>query len=137
MLIKLNVELQFGLFDDRYLNILKHDFLSLIHTGYWLGLENHKLKLIGFFIQKVLFSNNTMENLTTASVLDDSAISNSQMLVVAMICDCSNIGLLIFGIRKMYLAIEIGHPVYATLFCNLASALVSSIVELFVIPFLN
>jgi len=70
-------------------------------------------------------------------IIERDLTSDNLVQVLTIICDCFNIGMLSGGIRQMYLGIEIGHPVYATLFCNLVSVLVTSIVELLAIPFLN
>ena len=59
------------------------------------------------------------------------------LIIAVIVCDCFNIGLLLYGMRQMYFGIEISHPVYATLFCNLASVLTASAVEIVALPFLK
>jgi len=79
-----------------------------------------------------------MENTTSED--DQTLVKNYQCIVVVVlviVCDCFNIGLLIYGMRQMYFGIEIGHPVYATLFCNLVSVLAASTIEVLVLPFLQ
>ena len=79
-----------------------------------------------------------MENFTTE--VNQTIVRNSPAImttVLVMVCDCFNIGLTSYCIRQMYLGIEIGHPVYATLFCNLVSVLAVCIVEILVLPFLK
>ena len=81
---------------------------------------------------------NSMENFTTE--VNQTIVRNSPAImttVLVMVCDCFNIGLTSYCIRQMYLGIEIGHPVYATLFCNLISVLAICIVEILVLPFLK
>jgi len=78
-----------------------------------------------------------MDNSTLTSIVHQNIIDNSQEVIATVICDGFNIGVLIFSLWQMYLGIEVGHPVYATLFCNLMFVLFVSIVELILTPFLN
>jgi len=78
-----------------------------------------------------------MDNLTSIDVMQVSPTSNLQMKIIIVICDSFNTGLLVCCIQQMYLSVEIGHPVYATLFCNLVSVLAASILELLTIPLLE
>jgi hypothetical protein len=48
-----------------------------------------------------------------------------------------NIGYLATGVYLMYRGIEIGHPVYGTLFCNLLVTLTSSVANAFVFPLVS
>jgi hypothetical protein len=73
-------------------------------------------------------------NLTISEVVSHNPL---EVIIVTMVCDTLNIAALLCGICQMYLAIEIGHPVYATLFCNLISVLLSSTLEIVAIPFLE
>ena len=79
-----------------------------------------------------------MENLTTD--VNQTILLNSPLISttdIVIICDCFNIVLTIYCIRQMYLGIEIGHPVYATVFCNLITVLAACIVEILVLPFIK
>ena len=79
-----------------------------------------------------------MENLTTD--VNQTILLNSTLISmtdIVIICDCFNIVLTIYCIRQMYLGIEIGHPVYATVFCNLITVLAACIVEILVLPFIK
>jgi hypothetical protein len=76
-----------------------------------------------------------MENLTNIS---SSSIANTVEMKFLLISP--NIPLIIiftFGIRQIYLGIEISHPIYMALFCNLVSHLISSILEIMIAPFLT
>ncbi len=51
--------------------------------------------------------------------------------------DLLNVGVLVFGLFQFYRGIEIAHPVFKILFCNLFGSLVSSIIIVFVSPFIT
>jgi len=79
-----------------------------------------------------------METFTSES--NETIVANTQVIlttVVVIIVDCFGIGLIIYCMRKMYLGIEIGHPIYATLFCNLVTVLAVCITEILILPFLK
>jgi len=73
-------------------------------------------------------------NLTISPVMSHNSL---EVIIATMVCDSLNIVVLLCGICQMYLAIEIGHPVYATLFCNLISVILASAVEISAVPFLQ
>ena len=75
-----------------------------------------------------------MENLTDSS---SSNMANSlEMKFLLTSPNILLIILLVVGIWQMYLGIEITHPVYMALFCNLVTHLCASIVEMLISPFL-
>jgi len=78
-----------------------------------------------------------MDNSTITTILQQNIINNSHAIIATVMCDSFNLGILICGLWQMYLGIEVGHPVYATLFCNLMFVLFVSIVEITLAPFLN
>jgi hypothetical protein len=78
-----------------------------------------------------------MENSTLTAPMWHNSTHYYEVVTTTVICDSFNIGILIFGLRQMYFGIEVGHPVFATLFCNLVSVLAVSIIETLLIPFLN
>jgi hypothetical protein len=79
-----------------------------------------------------------MDNSTyLTTIIQQNFITNSHSIIATVICDSFNIMILVWGLHLMYLGIEIVHPVFATLFCNLMSVLAVSIIEILLIPFLN
>ena len=48
-----------------------------------------------------------------------------------------NIVFLLIGTSQMYLGIDINHPLYSTLFFNLLITLISSIIDIFIFPFIS
>jgi hypothetical protein len=76
-----------------------------------------------------------MLNVTT--VIETSLVSNEQVIVIACVTNFLMSVFLLVGIVKMYGSIELGHPVYAVLFCDLVSVLMTSIVEMTAIWFLD
>ena len=48
-----------------------------------------------------------------------------------------NIVFLLIGTCQMYFGIDINHPIYSTLFCNLFITLISSIIDVFIFPFIS
>ena len=78
-----------------------------------------------------------MDNLSSGAHTNRTSSSSIEVTAAIMSCDALNIVVLTYGLRQMYLGIEISHPVYATLFCNLMSVLAASIIEMISLPFLN
>jgi hypothetical protein len=52
-------------------------------------------------------------------------------------CEVINTGFLITGTYLFYIGIEISHPVYAVLFCNLITALLSSVINVVITPLMG
>jgi hypothetical protein len=61
----------------------------------------------------------------------------NEFLFVQMSPGCINTFLLSVGLYQMYSGIEIAHPVYAVLFCNLLVTLISSMIDVFIFPFIT
>jgi hypothetical protein len=78
-----------------------------------------------------------MDNSSLTAVVQQNIINSSQEIIATVICDSFNAGILTYGLWQMYLGIEVGHPVYATLFNNLLFLLFVSIIEIILTPFLN
>ena len=76
-----------------------------------------------------------MENLTTVSMSNFNSTLQMKFFVTSP--NILIIIILIIGIQKMYLGIEIAHPIYVALFCNLVSHLLASIMEILIAPFLT
>jgi hypothetical protein len=57
--------------------------------------------------------------------------------VVPISVEVINVTVLLIGVYQMYFGIEIGHPIYGLLFLNLVLALVSSLINIFIFPFLT
>jgi hypothetical protein len=74
---------------------------------------------------------NNINNSTNISQLDN------ELLFVQMSPGCINTILLSAGLYQMYSGIEIAHPVYAVLFCNLLVTLISSMIDVFIFPFIT
>jgi len=75
-----------------------------------------------------------LTNLTISNLVSHNP---AEVIIAAMICDSFNIVVLLFSIRQMYLAIEIGHPAYAVLFCNLIAVILASAAEIAALPLLE
>jgi len=75
-----------------------------------------------------------LTNLTISEVVSHNPLEE---IIVTMVCDTLNIAMLLYGIYHMYRAIEIGHPVYATLFYNLILVILASTLEIVAVPFLE
>ena len=61
----------------------------------------------------------------------------NEFLFVQMSPGIINTLLLTVGLCQMYVGIEIAHPVYAVLFSNLTVTLLSSLIDVFVFPFIT
>jgi hypothetical protein len=76
-----------------------------------------------------------LENITME--IEIVLLSEEQVMVIACFTNFFTSVLLLVGIVKMYQTIELGHPVYAVLFCDLVSVLMTSIVEMTAVWFLD
>lgn len=64
-------------------------------------------------------------------------VSKEEYILFPVCLEVGSSILLLLGIHQMYVGIEINHPVYGILFGNLMFALVSSLINIFVFPFLT
>ena len=62
---------------------------------------------------------------------------NNELLCLQISPGIVNIILLTIGLCQMYFGIEIAHPVYAVLFVNLLVTLLSSVIDVFIFPFVT
>ena len=76
-----------------------------------------------------------MENLTIVS--SNNLDISLEMKFLLMSPNILLIIILIIGIWQMFLEIEINHPIYMALFCNLVSPLLASITEILIAPLLT
>jgi hypothetical protein len=72
-----------------------------------------------------------IKNTTNISQLEN------EFLIIQMSPGVINTILLSAGLYQMYSGIEIAHPVYAVLFCNLLITLLSSIIDILIFPFIT
>jgi hypothetical protein len=75
-------------------------------------------------------------NNTTFQIVNDTAVI-SEVSYVPIFLELFNIILLLACTCLIYSGIEISHPVYAVLFCNLVIALISSFINSMIFPFVK
>jgi hypothetical protein len=75
-------------------------------------------------------------NNTTFQIVNETVV-NSEPMYVPICLELLNIILLTTFICVIYFGIEISHPVYAVLFCNLVIALASSLTNVLIFPVLK
>ena len=76
-------------------------------------------------------------NLTNNSFSADIQTPEQDYKVVLLGTEIINFFFLATGIRQIFLGIEIAHPIYGVLFCNLVLTFVSSIINICIFPFVN
>lgn len=75
--------------------------------------------------------------MTEASQTYNQLVSEMDLPALQLLPEVFNTLLLVTGIFQMYHGIEISHPVYLVLFCNLLAAMFSSLIDVVAFPVLS